>query len=732
MSDSRIEQLARQGWHLTPEGMQLCEAEAGSNTSNSNIIAVALNTDLKSIGRNWLPEEINRGKLDQLAKMGVVQIQKIRNVSAPKANEDSNHAPRLLKLVLTDGHTTVHALELLHVSQLSTATPPGTKLCLLGDPIPIAHGHLLLGGATVRVLGGTVEALVESWRFAREVPRFARVQAGRADGAPPFVPFGKRIMTGGVDETKRKTLEQKSREKGKDGKEEDADFQQQRQATIAEVARAKNEVKSKKFAGTGVQDKTALMGRSVGGAPTREFGARASHDAPERGEGGGDRGGGRGGRRRRHGQDDDDDAEADPSASRPSGPTTLFDFLEQKIPSKAETKGSSAPSQSHDGLSLKPGAGYSGSRSSNPRNDDFSKRYPQRLNENKQERSASYGNRQLQGGTSSRRQDNQRSAYDDGTSHHGSYRKESSNYSHDQRTQNDQKTRNPPYSNNRDGASSRWGNSAKSENRVEKNGPPQSSSFSSSATNSFSRRDNSGRSVPKPVDYKNQADASWNPDYGQSGRQRHYEGKADPYRHSNVQDGSRGEQQKQHRDDANKQQRDPDSKRSQDAISQNNRGDYMNTEGNSQRRPPNDTLSNQFSSLSITKPAGRGRRQQADVEGRSPWQQSDHCMARYWEDGRYYEAVIHAVSGNGSTAVVKFSDYGNYEEVFLTDLLPSGGAPVGAPSTAVPSLVFVSAEMPSVPPFPIDLAELDQQAYQQRRVPHRPSMPLYQPPSRRE
>ena len=41
----------------------------------------------------------------------ILQVQKLRNISAPKANEESIHAPRLLKIQLTDGHLTCHGLE---------------------------------------------------------------------------------------------------------------------------------------------------------------------------------------------------------------------------------------------------------------------------------------------------------------------------------------------------------------------------------------------------------------------------------------------------------------------------------------------------------------------------------------------------------------------------------------------------------------------------------------------
>ena len=48
----------------------------------------------------------------------VLQVQKLRNVSAPKANEDSNHSPRLLKVQLTDGHLTCNGLEMASIPNL--------------------------------------------------------------------------------------------------------------------------------------------------------------------------------------------------------------------------------------------------------------------------------------------------------------------------------------------------------------------------------------------------------------------------------------------------------------------------------------------------------------------------------------------------------------------------------------------------------------------------------------
>lgn len=51
----------------------------------------------------------------------------------------------------------------------------------------------------------------------------------------------------------------------------------------------------------------------------------------------------------------------------------------------------------------------------------------------------------------------------------------------------------------------------------------------------------------------------------------------------------------------------------------------------------------------------------------SKWVVGDACLAKYWEDGNFYDAQITALSK--TTAVVFFQEYGNHEEVMLTDIM---------------------------------------------------------------
>lgn len=98
----------------------------------------------------------------------VLQIQKIRNISAPKSNEDSQAAPRLLKLSLTDGESFVQALELSPLNFLSrNSTPPGTKLIINNAKITL--GYLLLTSDNCSLLGGRVPALIEKWELTKNI-----------------------------------------------------------------------------------------------------------------------------------------------------------------------------------------------------------------------------------------------------------------------------------------------------------------------------------------------------------------------------------------------------------------------------------------------------------------------------------------------------------------------------------------------------------------------------------
>ena len=83
------------GWHLTDEGKALVGGQLGK----------ALDLDLKEYGSPCIPEDVNRGKLETFCSSTsetgelVLQVTRIRNVSAPKSHEESGAAPRMLKVI---------------------------------------------------------------------------------------------------------------------------------------------------------------------------------------------------------------------------------------------------------------------------------------------------------------------------------------------------------------------------------------------------------------------------------------------------------------------------------------------------------------------------------------------------------------------------------------------------------------------------------------------------------
>ncbi|MBZ3879461.1 Tudor domain-containing protein 3 [Sciurus carolinensis] len=68
--------LSQAGWYLSDEGIEACISSPDKVNIN-DIILIALNTDLRTIGKKFLPGDINGGKVEKLKGPCVLQIQKI-------------------------------------------------------------------------------------------------------------------------------------------------------------------------------------------------------------------------------------------------------------------------------------------------------------------------------------------------------------------------------------------------------------------------------------------------------------------------------------------------------------------------------------------------------------------------------------------------------------------------------------------------------------------------------
>ncbi|XP_053669701.1 uncharacterized protein LOC128720079 [Anopheles nili] len=237
-----LEQMQEQGWYITEPGLEkLLEGEKNGTSGSPDvkqIVKLALHTDLREYGGGALSSLTARGtKADAFEGSGVVQLVKLRNLGAPKVNEESKVAPRLLKLTITDGQSQYIALEHEHIPSLSLNTPPGTKILLKNGPIRILQGVMMLTEKNVQVLGGHVTALVEKWELSRTMAKYAK--GGRlqfsAAGPPPWIPFGQKIQQPAVANDKDfKSLQPKEKEEST----ENSAFTALRNDAIAEATKS--------------------------------------------------------------------------------------------------------------------------------------------------------------------------------------------------------------------------------------------------------------------------------------------------------------------------------------------------------------------------------------------------------------------------------------------------------------------------------------------------------------
>ncbi|XP_059622315.1 tudor domain-containing protein 3 [Phlebotomus argentipes] len=330
-----MEKLKEKGWNLTEVGFSKLTDNGKQNDVNF-LIKLALNTDLRDVGHNILPAELKGSKYDLPAGGVVVQVTKVRNVAAPRANEESKTAPRLLRIHFSDGQGIVPGIEYESLPQLSLNTVPGTKVLLKNGPIAVAMGNLLLKPANVELLGGHVEALAEKWEISRTMAKFAKGGARGNSAAPPWIPFGQKIDTKAVDCNIKSLTNDPEKETAK----ENVEFNAQRSEAIAEASKA---AAGKKVFGGGqkmmdhnvqkIVDKGfseedahyALkinrndLGRAIRHLKRQTGDEERREERPRRGgRGGFGRNGFEGG--------------GEEGSAKPSGKISLFDFLETKLP----------------------------------------------------------------------------------------------------------------------------------------------------------------------------------------------------------------------------------------------------------------------------------------------------------------------------------------------------------------------------------------------------------------
>ncbi|KAI4830062.1 hypothetical protein KUCAC02_001715 [Chaenocephalus aceratus] len=749
------ESLTKEGWYLSDEGIAELKGSAQKITPN-DIIRIALNSDLRPIGRKCIPPDINSGRIEKLEGPCVLQVQKVRNVSAPKDREESQGAPRMLRLQMTDGHTICVGLEFKHLSKISLNTPPGTKVKLLGT-VQVKNGLLLLDDSKISVLGGEVDHMVEKWELQRSLAKHSRSNIGAEGGPPPFVAFDQRcerkeeVDTRDLDQ--RKTLKSQSVAKSPD---ENDEFEKQRTAAIAEIAKTKEGPRTfgggenagsnlstaassfrgrdsyqqrrreERFErpesredgnyrelvderalrdimemGFNMQDaRLALMDNNnnlevaLNSLLTGTFEARTSPvvDEPIRPP---PRGRGRG-----RGRSRNEDEEEGPGG-RPSGPSTLFDFLESKMGvfSIDESK-SQAPQKHYDGrASFSNSDYYSKDTSQNKfsshndhrqqRNDrpprfhrdvDFPKPGQEPISSSTTSQTSAQaqqwkGQERWSRGTTDRSHNDRREMRDEKT-YSSSF---SATFPHPKEPQQQMEFSGSSHQRSRNGDGGGGGNMS---------GPPKgrgvgdnapTSKLSDSAGSEPDGRGNNKRTdrFEEPNNNNRRKGKTERPNTDHFDRQRD---NGPP--NLNMRGGSSGSSQEVGlKRDCQIATGDPSHFQNGD-MEHKRTGPIKplislvppNRESPPNREPP--------PKKNVLNNPGPNKKRQGQGKGQSPrgsekshfvdqvWKSGDQCLALYWEDGKFYHARIDAVHPSGTTAVVVFSEYGNWEEIELHNIKP--------------------------------------------------------------
>ncbi|XP_017861419.1 PREDICTED: tudor domain-containing protein 3 [Drosophila arizonae] len=331
--------LQASGWHFTENGIKSLQSVVSDAYDPSKIIEVALNRDMRDFGGGALPIKKDESSVVIPGRI-VLQVQKVRNIAAPKSNEESKAAPRLLQVELSDGQTVLQALELEPVPALNLNVAPGTKIYFHAEKLQLLQGFLLLRSNELKILGGRVDALYEKWDFARTMLKYAR--SGRpltgSSAPPPWVTFGKSIDAD-ADRNFKSLASAADKDKDKPSKEND-DFNNMRSEAIAVASKAAvkkvfggggqnivdHNIKkilekgySKEEAKAALQATRNNLERALFNLKRRKDAADSSNETQFRG--------GRNGRESRRGASLKDEAEA----AKPAANATLFDFLTTKL-----------------------------------------------------------------------------------------------------------------------------------------------------------------------------------------------------------------------------------------------------------------------------------------------------------------------------------------------------------------------------------------------------------------
>ncbi|KRT80286.1 hypothetical protein AMK59_7358, partial [Oryctes borbonicus] len=565
MAEQTLKILSDQGWNITKDGYDLITESCAKNDPKT-VTQLLLDADIKDYGKAVLSAALNNSEISKV----VLQIQKIKNISAPKSNQDSQAAPRMLKLILTDGHNHCQAIEIGILSFLNhNKTPPGSKLLI--KKANINSGYIFLDDNSCVLLGGKVPSLYEKWEINKTIAKHTRTTYD-GEGPPPWVSFGQKIQSSINVEQSFKSLDN-SKQKSK----ESSEFDAQRQDAIAEASSGA----IRKVFGGGVrqiQNANQMREKKPYNYKEKVKEKRVKKELQKE----------------------------EKLQTKPPEKVSLFDFLENKLPTNEELPASNVMSSEVVGNKNNYIQSNEKPRYNQPKNT-----YPVQANSNnwQQRNSYSQANYYQENSYGNYYQSNRRNQYN--------YNNQSvNNYSSNPRYQQYSKPNPPQYSTNRTN---------------EKNINSLTENFQQISVN------NNDNNQTKPKQYEKVQNQSTNKPMNE---------KAPAERNINVNSEFASRSFRMH----------------------------LNIKSDSPRRSHNVENAPQVKENRKTQTSDEAaERQDQESQGNTSgssinWKIGDQCMAKYWEDNKFYRATITALTNR--TCVVQFNDYGNFEEVLNVDCLP--------------------------------------------------------------
>ncbi|XP_043252881.1 tudor domain-containing protein 3 [Colletes gigas] len=612
MTAAIMEKLKDKGWYITDHGYNTA-SDYGNVTDVHKIIKRLLDLDLRETGNGQ--GDVTLGNI-------VLQVQKVRNVSAAKSNEESRAAPRLLKLSLTDGKNNYQAVEVEHISSLSLNTPPGTKILIGSGNLPISHGIILLRPSHIaQILGGKVTNLVEKWELNKKLALHTRVRSAEEGGPPPWIPFGKKIIKVTEHDNNFKALAEKEK-----STKENTEFETQRKDAIAEAAKQG----SKKIFGGGNKQ---LLDHSVQKIVDRGFSIEQAEYALKVNRNIVDKAlkslmktdtknnTFKETRKPRTKRFDKKAEESKPS----SGNISLFDFLEDKLPLQSETTETRNPSQNsytlstesnYDRVESKSNEAQSGKSGRAQKGGRGYQVPPRHSEENRNNKKSNFNSLVTP----------QYSEYNGGS--------------------NSQQNKPPRFQRNQDTHS--YG--------LQDTGTKmyQKSNLNDSRNSGLQTRTD-GTHITDTANYYKASQDQQGKSFGSSRNYNHHETDA---RNRQSYDVSYGRHNRAQEDGTHRAYpvttNDKNDKNQPNRYQPNDSSGGKGTIGPNSQRGQNHFSNNQNANVPIG--------------GTWVWRVGDKCLAKYWEDNMYYNAKVTGVSDR--TCVVQFKGFENYEEVLQMDCLP--------------------------------------------------------------